>query len=51
MNIDLNNKKFKSEFNSKNGEISNQTVFTYYQKDSIIWAEYSGGQIVKGNIV
>jgi len=51
MNINLNNKKFKSEYNSKNGEVSDQTIFSYHQKDTIIWAEYSGGQIIKGNII
>lgn len=51
MNINLNNKKFKSEFNSKNGEVSDQTIFSYNQEDNIIWAEYSGGHIVKSNIV
>lgn len=51
MTIDLNNKKFKSEFNSKNGEVSGQTIFFYNQKDNIIWGEYSGGQILKGSII
>lgn len=50
MNINLNNKKFKPEFNSKNGEVSDQTLFFYNQKDNIVWAEYSGGQIVKGKL-
>ena len=36
MSIDLNNKKFKSEFNSINGEISDETLFSYSQKDNII---------------
>jgi len=51
MIIDLNNKKFKSEFNSKNGEVSNQTIFSYHQKDRVIWAEYNGGAILKGNLI
>jgi len=51
MTIDLNNKKFKSEGNSKNGEVSDQTIFHYFQKDEIIWAEYSGGEILKGSII
>lgn len=49
--IDLNNKIFKSEFNSENGEVSDQTIFYYSQQNEIIWAEYSGGQIVKGNLI
>lgn len=47
----LNNRKFKSISNSENGEVSAQTVFSYSQSDSIIWAEYSGGQIVRGNLL
>lgn len=51
MAIDLNNRKFKSEFNFKNGEVSGQTIFSYNQMDNIIWAEYSGRAILKGNII
>ncbi len=51
MSFNLNNKKFKSEFNSENGEVSDQTLFYYHQKNNIIWAEYSGGQILKGSII
>jgi len=51
MNVNLNNKKFKSEFNSENGEVSDQTIFSYNQRDNIIWAEYSGGEIIKGSII
>ena len=48
--INLNNKKFISKYNSKNGEVSSDTVFHYHQDKTIIWAEYGGGQIIKGNI-
>ena len=33
------------------GEVSEQTVFSYHQKDNVIWAEYSGGSIVKGVLI
>lgn len=49
--FNLNNKKFKAEFNSKSGEVSNETLFSYYQKEAIIWATYEGGEILKGNII
>ena len=51
MNINLNNKKFKSEFNSNNGEVSDQTIFSYHQENNIIWAQYSGGEILRGTII
>ena len=37
--------------NSKSGEVSEQTIFCYHQKDNVIWAEYSGGSIVKGFLI
>lgn len=37
--------------NSSSGEVSNAVVFSYHQKDLVIWAEYSGGIIVKGFLI
>ncbi|MBO4637151.1 MAG: NAD(P)H-dependent oxidoreductase [Clostridiales bacterium] len=37
--------------NSSSGEVSDKTVFGYHQKGNVIWAEYSGGDIVKGFLV
>ncbi len=39
---------FTAVENSESGEVSDQTVFRYHQKGNIIWAEYSGGSVVKG---
>ncbi|MBQ2315439.1 MAG: hypothetical protein II187_11155, partial [Treponema sp.] len=44
----LDDKYFTVVENSSAGEVSGKTVFSYHQKDSVIWAEYSGGEIVKG---
>lgn len=44
MVIDLNGKRFKALANS-------ETVFNYYQDEQIIWANYSGGEIVKGSLI
>ena len=30
---------------------SDQTIFSYHQKENVIWAEYSGGDIVKGFLI
>ena len=34
--------------NSATGEVSDKTIFSYHQKGNVIWADYSGGSIVKG---
>jgi len=49
--INLNNKKFVSIDNTENGEVSGDTVFEYFQEGKIVWADYSGGSIVKGHLV
>lgn len=46
-----NNKTFRSVTNTSNGEVSGDTLFHYHQKDQIVWAEYSGGSIVKGFLI
>lgn len=51
MEINLNNKKFKALSNSSNGEVSDDTVFHYFQRDALVWAEYQGGGIVKGFLI
>lgn len=47
----FNNKIFKSVTNTANGEVGNETLFRYQQKDNVVWAEYSGGAIVKGFLI
>lgn len=42
---------FTAVENSESGEVSDQTIFCYYQKGNVIWAEYSGGSVVKGFLV
>jgi len=49
--INLDNKVFKALSNSDNGEVGNDTIFYYSQKDNIISAEYNGGEIIKGNLI
>ena len=44
----LEDKYFTAIENSESGEVSGDTVFSYHQKGNAIWAEYSGGSIVKG---
>lgn len=47
----LNNRVFKSVSNTKNGEVSSETIFNYFQKRNYIWASYSGGEINKGFLI
>lgn len=43
-------KFFIPKMNSENGEVDNQTVFQYHQKENLLWADYAGGEIVKGHL-
>ncbi len=47
---DLHNKKFKGLDNTDNGEVSEDTIFHYRQKDNIVWATYEGGDIIFGTL-
>lgn len=49
--ISYDNRKFSSVQNSETGEVSEVTVFYYRQIGSLVWAEYSGGEIVFGNLI
>lgn len=46
--IDYNNRIFSTVENTANGEVSEKTFFNYRQHKNIIWAEYSGGSVVRG---
>jgi hypothetical protein len=49
--IDYDNRFFSSVTNSATGEVSNETVFHYRQKDRVVWATYEGGAIKFGTLV
>jgi len=49
--VDYNNRVFASISNTDNGEVSNKTIFKYKQQNDIVWAHYSGGDIVKGFLI
>lgn len=49
--INYDGRKFIPKMNSENGEVSEQTVFTYHQRGNLLWAEYSGGDIWKGSLI
>lgn len=49
--INYNGKIFKTVKNTENGEVNQETIFHYYQRDDTVWAEYSGGGVVIGHLV
>lgn len=48
--LSLNEKKFKAQMNTDNGEVSQETIFYYRQKGDIVWATYEGGDILFGTL-
>ena len=48
--INLNGRKFGALSNSESGEVSDETIFYYFQKGDIIWATYEGGEILFGTL-
>jgi hypothetical protein len=48
---DLNGKTFRTLSNASNGEVDSRTVFHYSEQDGVIWADYSGGSILKGHLI
>lgn len=49
--INYNNRRFVSISNTPNGEVDSATYFDYYQEDDVVWATYSGGNIVRGHLI
>lgn len=33
------------------GQVGTRTRFTYHERDGVIWAEYAGGDVVRGHLV
>lgn len=51
MSISYDNKIFRSVSNTANGEVGAETTFHYHQDGAVVWAEYSGGSVVRGSII
>lgn len=49
--INYDGRKFIPKMNSENGEVSDQTAFSYHQSGRLLWAEYSGGDILRGSLI
>lgn len=37
--------------NTENGEVNVETIFKYHQNGNVLWAEYFGGDIIRGNLI
>jgi len=48
MSINFDNRMFRSIANSEDGEVGSDTIFYYRQDGDAVWAEYAGGEIVRG---
>lgn len=51
MSISYDDRRFRSVANSDTGEVGAETVFHYHQDGDLVWAEYSGGEIVRGMLI
>lgn len=49
--VTYDGKVFSPVCNSETGEVSSATVFHYHQKEDVFWAEYSGGDVIRGFMV
>lgn len=49
--ISYNGRCFVPKTNTENGEVDDKTRFTYHQEGNIIWADYAGGEIFRGNLI
>ncbi len=49
--VSLEGRIFAGVENSSTGEVGQSTIFTYHQDQDIIWAEYSGGSIIRGYLM
>lgn len=49
--ICLHNKKMRPRMNTENGQVSEETLFQYFQEGDSIWGTYSGGQVLRGILV
>lgn len=49
--INYNGKIFIPQRNTENGEVDGETIFRYFQENDLFWAEYGGGDVLKGHMI
>jgi hypothetical protein len=45
---DLDGRTFAVVSNSASGEVGSTTIFSRHQAGDVVWAEYAGGDVVRG---
>ena len=49
--INYHGKKFRPVSSSSNSQTNKSTLFKYFQEGQIVWAQYEGGNILKGHLI
>lgn len=49
--INYDSKIFIPQRNTENGEVDEKTIFYYFQENDLFWAEYRGGDVLKGHMI
>ena len=49
--LNYHKKVFKAVLNAANGDVDGETLFYYQQEGAVVWAEYSGGAVIKGFLI
>ncbi len=49
--INYHHRKFRPITTSPKGQTTSDTIFRYYQNGHILWGEYQGGKIIKGQLI
>ena len=49
--INYHGKRFRSVANVASGDVGADTFFDYYQQGNLVWADYSGGSVRKGQLI
>ncbi|MWC30943.1 n-acetylglutamate synthase [Paenibacillus sp. MMS18-CY102] len=49
--MNYNGRIFRTVQNTANGEVNQETIFKYFQKENRVWADYCGGGIVVGHLI
>ncbi len=49
--MNYNGRIFIPQSNTENGEVGEETIFHYFQENDLFWAEYSGGDVLKGHMI
>lgn len=51
MKINYEGRHFASVRNSAGGDVGQETLFHYHQSGNVVWADYHGGEIVRGHLI